>query len=239
MNARWVRPVIAPITQIWGNGATGPNGAGGHPGTDYGCPMGTPIKAASDGTVIYAGPASGFGDHAVSIWHPADGVTTTYGHMEAHFVWVGQHVAAGDVIGLADSQGFSTGSHLHFEVRRGFAAFGGNPPNIDSDLWLRQHGAYGPADPAVLVSVVVDKDPFMAMPTINTNGPLDMAHPDVATAQGLLAARGGWISPINRSHPVFSTVTRWFQGKTGLAVDGVIGDKTWYEMSHPKGSNAR
>lgn len=140
--AIWVRPVIAPITQKWGNGEWGPLGQGGHPGTDYGCPMGTPIVAASDGVVTYAGPAEGFGDHAVSIWHGADGVTTTYGHMEAHYVSVGQTVAHGQIIGLADTEGYSTGPHLHFEVRPGGATFGGNPPNIDSDLWLHNRGAY-------------------------------------------------------------------------------------------------
>jgi murein DD-endopeptidase MepM/ murein hydrolase activator NlpD len=145
----WVRPVNAPITQYWGNGSSS-YGIGGHPGTDYGCPMGTPIVAASDGIVIYAGPASGFGDHAVSIYHPADNVSTTYGHMEAHYVGYGAGVRAGQPIGLADSQGQSTGSHLHFEVRPGNQAFGGNPPNIDSDKWLHDHGAYGstPLQPA-------------------------------------------------------------------------------------------
>lgn len=139
-----VRPVVAPITQQWANGGVKtPDGSaiGGHPGTDYGCPTGTQVKAATDGQVIYAGPASGFGDHCVSIWHPAYGVTTLYGHMEAHYVNVGDSVLAGQVIGLSDSQGNSTGPHLHLEVRPIKAPFGGNPPNIDPELWLTSHGA--------------------------------------------------------------------------------------------------
>jgi hypothetical protein len=139
----WVRPVIAPITQVWGNGATGPNGQGGHPGTDYGAVRGTPVAAAADGTVIWAAPAEGFGDHAVSIFHPDENVSTTYGHMEAHYVNVGDHVVHGQCIGLVDNEGYSFGDHLHFEVRPGSAPFGGNPPNIDSDLWLHRMGAYG------------------------------------------------------------------------------------------------
>jgi murein DD-endopeptidase MepM/ murein hydrolase activator NlpD len=152
----WVRPVNAPITQEWGQipgadwGVRNPDGAGGHPGTDYGCAMGTPILAASAGRVSYAGYATGFGWNAVCIYHGADGVTTTSGHMESHYVWAGEDVYAGQPIGLADTQGQSTGSHLHFELRPGTATFGGNPPNIDSDLWLHNHGAYGasPLQPA-------------------------------------------------------------------------------------------
>jgi hypothetical protein len=119
------------------------NGEGGHPGTDYGCFNGTPVLSASNGWVSYAGPATGFGDHAVSIYHPDDNVTTTYGHMMAHYYATGAYVAAGVPIGLSDNQGYSTGPHLHFEVRPGQAIFGGNPPNIDSDKWLHDHGAYG------------------------------------------------------------------------------------------------
>lgn len=142
----WVRPVNAPITQLFGQLPGQPWGdvaLGGHPGTDYGCPVGTPIVAASDGQVIWAGPASGFGDHAVSIWHPVDGVSSTYGHMEAHYVGLGAEVYAGQLLGLADTEGFANGPHLHFEIRPGDAPFGGYPPNIDSDAWLHAHGAYG------------------------------------------------------------------------------------------------
>lgn len=226
----WVLPVVAPITQLFGQfegepwGVCGP---GGHPGTDYGCPNGTPVVAAADGIVTFAGPASGFGDHAVSIHHQADDVTTTYGHFQAHFVTVGQAVAAGDRIGLADSQGNVTGPHLHLELRPGSAVFGaytGRPgSNVDPDAWLRAHGAYSHDQGA----------PFMAnMPTIDTTKALNMQAPPVRTAQALLAARGGWISGAgNTSHPVFSSVLRWFQGAAGIAVDGVCGPDTWERLA--------
>lgn len=139
MSTRVVRPVNAPITQHWGNGATGPNGYHGHPGTDYAAGMGAPIVACADGVVTWAAPASGFGDHCVSIWHPELGVTSTYGHMEEHDVGYGQQVACGQRIGLADNQGYSFGSHLHFEIRPLNTPFGGNPPNIDSEQWLLLH----------------------------------------------------------------------------------------------------
>lgn len=136
-----VRPVVAPITQRWGvvNGILQPGGVGGHPGTDYGAAMGAPIVAVADGVVSFAGYADGFGYHCVSIWHAQLGVTTTYGHGQAHYVATGQPVACGQHIVDCDTQGFSTGPHLHFEVRPLNTPFGGNPPNIDSEAWLVYH----------------------------------------------------------------------------------------------------
>lgn len=146
MSTTVVRPIdpATPgyyISQYWGvvDGVQVPGGVGGHSGTDYAVPAGTPIRSAADGEVLYAGPASGFGDHAVAIWHPDLGVSTTYGHGEAHFVNTGDTVTAGQHIADVDSQGFSTGNHLHFEVRPMNAPWGGNPPNIDGEAWLSLH----------------------------------------------------------------------------------------------------
>lgn len=146
----WVRPVNAPMNQMFGQiagAAWGVVGPGGHPGSDYAVPMGTVVGAASAGTVIVAGQAydGGFGYHPVVIYHPDDNVTTLYGHMESHIVSVGQQVNPGQPVGLADTQGFSTGSHLHAELRRGQVAYGyyGDGITEDFDAWLHAHGAYG------------------------------------------------------------------------------------------------
>jgi murein DD-endopeptidase MepM/ murein hydrolase activator NlpD len=220
---QWIRPVVAPITQLFGQlpgRPWGECGPGGHPGTDYGCPDGTPVLAASDGVVIYAGPASGFGDHAVSIFHPADNVTTTYGHMMGAYVFAGASVIAGERIGLSDSQGNVTGPHLHLELRPGRISFGAYPPNIDPDAWLRSHGAY------------TQGEAFMAnMPTINANATLNMQAPTIRTAQALLGARGGMLGPQNSNRAVFLTVLHWFQQAAGLAVDGIIGPATWARLA--------
>ena len=85
-----------------------------HKGVDVAAPIGTPIRASMDGTVIDSGPASGFG-----LWiriQQEDGTVTTYGHIDATFVEVGQKVAAGDLIANSGNRGRSTGPHLHFEV---------------------------------------------------------------------------------------------------------------------------
>jgi murein DD-endopeptidase MepM/ murein hydrolase activator NlpD len=91
---------------------------GSHPGIDISAPYGTPMVAVADGTVIMAGPASGFGNWIV-IQH--DGFATVYGHMKAQdiFVTVGQNVSGGQEIALIDSMGTSTGDHLHIEVHPG------------------------------------------------------------------------------------------------------------------------
>ncbi len=146
MSTTVVRP-IDPATpgywmsQAWGlvNGIAVPGGRGGHPGTDYAVPMGTPVRATADGYVIYAGHADGFGDHLVSIWHPQFGVTSRYGHMGSNNVSTGDTVVAGQIIGLSNNEGDSTGPHLHFEVGLGQYIDAGNPPNIDPEQWLLLH----------------------------------------------------------------------------------------------------
>ena len=90
-----------------------------HNGIDLAGPLGTPIFAAREGTVIAAGPAEGFGNWIV-LRHEVEGkrVDTVYGHMAANGVLVkrGDTVKAGQMIGKIGNEGQSTGPHLHFEV---------------------------------------------------------------------------------------------------------------------------
>lgn len=88
-----------------------------HSGMDFPKPMGTPVMAAGDGTIAFAGRQSGYGN-LIEIRH-ANGLSTRYGHLSAILVRNGQTVASGEVIGKVGSTGRSTGPHLHFEVRRG------------------------------------------------------------------------------------------------------------------------
>ncbi|GAC1310598.1 MAG: M23 family metallopeptidase [Acidimicrobiales bacterium] len=89
--------------------------AGSHPGIDFGATTGTPIHAAGEGTVVYAGPEAGYGNYTC-IDH-GHHVATCYAHQSAVLVQVGDLVKSGQVIGLVGSTGYSTGPHLHFEVR--------------------------------------------------------------------------------------------------------------------------
>jgi murein DD-endopeptidase MepM/ murein hydrolase activator NlpD len=91
------------------------NGAGFHPGVDFGAGSGTPIHAAAAGVVVTAGDCGGYGN-CVVIDHGGS-LATVYGHQSELLVQVGEHVDEGQVIGLVGSTGASTGPHLHFEVR--------------------------------------------------------------------------------------------------------------------------
>lgn len=99
-------PLTSPFGMRWGRL---------HPGIDIGVPSGTPVHAAAAGTVIYAGWESGYGNFVV-IDH-GGGIATAYGHNTSLAVAVGEHVEQGQVIAYSGSTGFSTGPHVHFEVR--------------------------------------------------------------------------------------------------------------------------
>src|SRR5882672_6576126 len=87
----------------------------GHMGTDYAAPTGTPVHAAGDGRISFAGRHGGYGN-AVVLAH-SNSVSTLYGHMSrfAKHIRVGTHVQQGDVIGYVGMTGLATGPHLHYE----------------------------------------------------------------------------------------------------------------------------
>lgn len=103
-----------------------------HAGIDLANSIGTPILAVSDGVVIEAGPAGGYG-MLVKLRH-ADGTVTLYGHVNTTLVSVGERVMAGDQIATMGNRGNSTGPHLHFEVLQG------GTERIDPVPWLAKRG---------------------------------------------------------------------------------------------------
>lgn len=109
-----VKPVTGNITSRFGAVESIRDHA--HMGMDIAAPNGTPIKAAADGTVKFAGIMGGYGN-LVIISH-GNGVETYYGHCSKIYVTKGQEVTAGDEIAAVGSTGYSTGNHLHFEIRK-------------------------------------------------------------------------------------------------------------------------
>ncbi len=85
-----------------------------HMGVDLDGTYSTHSYAASDGVVIYSGPRRGYGN-TVEIDH-GGGIVTRYGHHSKLLVKAGDVVKAGDTIAVTGSTGWSTGTHLHFEV---------------------------------------------------------------------------------------------------------------------------
>jgi len=86
-----------------------------HTGIDIGAGYGAPVHAAAAGSVVVAGPVSGYGN-AVVVDH-GNGLATLYGHLSRIGVRVGSRVGRGQTIGAVGNTGNSTGPHLHFEVR--------------------------------------------------------------------------------------------------------------------------
>lgn len=87
-----------------------------HQGMDIAAPGGTPIVAAADGTVTFAGWSGGYGNLLI-ISH-GNGIQTYYGHCSKLYASVGQTVSAGEKIAAVGTTGYSTGNHLHFEIRK-------------------------------------------------------------------------------------------------------------------------
>jgi murein DD-endopeptidase MepM/ murein hydrolase activator NlpD len=88
---------------------------GCHAGIDIPAGSGTPIHAAAAGIVLEAATVSGYGN--MTLISHGGGMATLYGHQSRFAVRTGEHVRANQVIGYVGSTGWSTGPHLHFEVR--------------------------------------------------------------------------------------------------------------------------
>ncbi len=113
-DVRFYRPVRSPI----GDGFGAPRAGGRrHAGIDFPVPHGTMVQAAGVGRTIFAGWNSGGYGKLVVVQHRL-GYTTWYAHLSRVTSWIGENVSGGTRIGYVGSTGYSTGPHLHFEVRR-------------------------------------------------------------------------------------------------------------------------
>jgi len=118
-----IKPITGTISSRFG--AVSSIRSSAHTGLDIASPKGTPIKAASSGTVTWAGYKGSYG-YLVVISH-TNSVQTYYGHCSKLYVSAGQTVSQGETIAAVGSTGNSTGPHLHFEIRVNGVAY--NPQN--------------------------------------------------------------------------------------------------------------
>lgn len=170
------RPILAPANDSVEGTYRFASTAGGtreaHHGVEFINGTGTPVYAAADGAVAFAGPDDAavfspwkkFYGNVVVIRH-ADELFTIYAHLSKISVQEGQTVKVGEKIGEVGWTGAAIGSHLHFEVRRGdgedyFSA-------VNPELWLVPHADEG----ALSIAIVNAQRVFQSAElTIQTDG---------------------------------------------------------------------
>jgi len=124
-----VRPAAGAVTSLFG--PRNLLGMSFHNGIDIANGLGTPIKAAQGGRVIYTGwDNTGYGNYTEI--QSSDGTMYGYGHQSQIGVRAGQKVGTGQMIGRMGSTGKSTGSHLHFQIGRNGMWF--NPRSVMPQL---------------------------------------------------------------------------------------------------------
>jgi murein DD-endopeptidase MepM/ murein hydrolase activator NlpD len=110
-----------------------------HQGIDFAAPIGTPVVAASDGTVSSVGSRNGYG-RVVALSHPG-GTDTMYAHLSSFALGLsaGQQVRQGQMIGRVGASGLASGPHLHYEITQ--AGRQVNPAAVQSGIAARLAGA--------------------------------------------------------------------------------------------------
>jgi Peptidase family M23 len=157
-----------------------------HQGTDFGSPVGTPIGAASFGTVSFVGPAGPAGN-LVKVMHPG-GIETGYAHMSrfAEGLKVGDKVKRLQLLGYVGNTGRSTGPHLHFSTSRDGVFFDPETLNLDG---MRQ---LTPEEREAFRPLMAKYDPMLdgiAMP--ERFAPLVVARTEPAVAAPATSASAG------------------------------------------------
>jgi hypothetical protein len=154
-----------------------------HRGVEFQNKFGTPVHAAADGVVIFAGPDDkvlyspwpNFYGNLIVLQH-SDGLYTLYAHLSVIEAEVNQSVVAGEKIGEVGQSGAATGPHLHFEVRQGDGAdyFSTNNP----ELWLVPNaGDNGQPLGAIQISIQEQDGPLISFAEVTLQKYDDQSQP--------------------------------------------------------------
>jgi len=182
------RPIKPPATdsvdQTYPYGSTARSTREPHHGVEFLNKFGTPVHAAADGVVIFAGadkeavysPWANFYGNVIVIQHEND-LFTLYAHLSAINIQAGQPVKMGEKIGEVGQSGVATGSHLHFEVRHGDVEdyFATENP----ELWLVPNRDENGHALGTLMISIVDESVQLLFSEITVQYYLDRSQPNV------------------------------------------------------------
>lgn len=154
-----------PITQHFGENPQWYPATNGHNGIDWGLPLHTPIYAAADGVVTRVSKDhTGYGNH-IRIEHP-DSFLSLYGHLDSYDwseVFVLDNVFGGQLIGHSGNTGWSTGPHLHFEIRKSGLAI--DPLPLITDCLFGDQTPPPPTQPLFDLQIDQDTTPYLNIRT--------------------------------------------------------------------------
>ena len=215
--ATWIRAVEGQITDSFDGHRNRKVSPSKNPGTDYGVPTGTPVKAIADGTITGIVPTfTGSGGRMIFQSFPS-GHNADYLHLSRIDVVAGQQVKQGQVIGLSGASGLGKengyGPHLHLSVRLGGQSTMG-AGNLDFEMLLANQGA-APVKPSSA------KRPYPGR-LLRQGEPVNA---DVLYLQNKLG-----VNPTGPFGPKTHAAVVAFQKKHGLLADGVVGSKTWSKL---------
>jgi len=212
----WIRSVEGRITDSFDGHKNRKVNPSRNPGTDYGVPTGTPVKAISDGTITgIVNTFTGAGGRMIFQSFPS-GHNADYLHLSRIDVVAGQQVKKGQVIGLSGGSGLGKengyGPHLHLSFR-----VGGKPTmgagNIDYEAFLAQQGG----TPAAVTGTRPHPGRMLKRG--------EPAGPDVLYLQNKLG-----VNPTGPFGPATHAAVVAFQKKHGLLADGIVGRLTWSKL---------
>jgi len=140
---KYIRPVEAPITASFTNHVNRtPTSV--NPGTDYGCPMNTPVLAPAGGLIVITDPdAGGAGGRMVAL-DTFDGDGFDFLHLNTIEVLEGEYVSQGQIVAYSGNTGLSSGPHLHLSYRQKHGYHFLNSGNLDFEAWLQSGAAPEP-----------------------------------------------------------------------------------------------
>lgn len=182
------RPIKAPandsVDRTYPYGSTARSTREPHHGVEFLNKFGTPVYAAADGVVVFAGadkeavysPWKNLYGNVIVIEHE-DNLFTLYAHLSEITAQAGQHVEVGEKIGEVGQSGVATGSHLHFEVRGGDADDYFSTEN--PELWLAQNKDENSRVFGALMISVVDEDAHFLFSEITVQYYLDRSQSNV------------------------------------------------------------